>query len=560
MRVYEYGLLDPTEGEETIDRQLRLAQSYYNAQIEAERQMRWDSLPQELRDKIGAEQAGKGLRWGDLSDQLKEEIRVETTKIKHRSPDKPFQERRKKVRAEHAADGLYSGTYNLTDQAVDSARKTAQPWKRRNPEKAPLWWAMPRFRSLKLGRGQGEFGVQIYGGGIGLEQLYGGRDKRVTVVQPPPEAYDDSTPRGERRRLQRTELWIRAASENRKPVWARFPMIMHRPIPEGSIIKLVKIQRIPWEQGKRWKWKALFVVDEPATLPRNGHRTVAVNLGWRKMGPGELRLATWVGSDGREGELRVGEEFTGRMAKARDIRGIRDKLRDEMKEKIACLGDIGIDCSRWKSFYRFHDLANDESLGEEVLSILRAWKKRDQHLWWYERGCRSGALRYRREQYRLLAKKLAWEYDVLVIEDYDLRDIVEDPDRQQLPSRQRVEGAPSEARSVLRSTGGREGCTVIDGESKGATQVCHICGYDESWNAAPRVWHTCPGCGAAWDQDVNNCRNMLASAPSSTSGPGPLDPEQKRHVGRFHRAKKAKEEEAAGAESEGCSKSTGISL
>ena len=194
---------------------------------------------------------------------------------------------------------------------------------------------------------------------------------------------------------------------------------------------------------------------------------------------------------------------------------------------------------------RFHRLIKDqgESFPEDVLATLQEWAERDNHLWWYERGCRSGALNYRREIYRLFALEMAKTHDIVVVENYDIKDIAEDPDRVKEPSAQRVEGAPSEARGILRSTANRLGCLVIDGKSKLATQRCHLCGHEAPWDAAPEVMHTCAGCGEEWDQDVNNAKNMLKSAQDGLAEALLKKKSKKKYVGRFHKKKEETQEQ-----------------
>jgi len=534
--VYEYGLLDPTEGYEEIDHQLRLAQAYYNDMCELEHRLRAELLEARL--------------WDEVVEGKKER------KLPRSAPTGEFGAERKALRGKYSAQGLYYGTYLLTEQAFDQAR--AMAWK---CDDVTEWMRLPRFRSSRHLRGRGEIAVQI-SGGISVDTLHEMSDSRVRAGRPPEGAYDEATPRGERWRLARTELQIRVASESRKPVWARFPMIMHRPLPPNGVVKWAKVLRIPWEQGHQWKWKVLFVIDDrvDAKPAKTGPSIVAVNLGWRLMGEGELRLATWVGSDGREGELRMGGSLTERWWRACRIRSRRDLDLNALREALV---ELGVNCGRWKSFDRFHRLLRSEGLTDEARAVLAPWAARDRHLWWYERGCRGHALKCRREQYRLLAAQLAAEYDAIVVEDYDLREIVTNPERQQLPSRQRVEGAPSEARAALRSAGTREGCVVIDGESRGATQRCHVCGCAEPWDAARNVMHTCPDCSTVWDQDVNNCRNMLAAATSGdevAAAREALEAKGARYVGRHARAKKAKKEREEKDGKEGRSKGDGEAM
>jgi transposase len=55
------------------------------------------------------------------------------------------------------------------------------------------------------------------------------------------------------------------------------------------------------------------------------------------------------------------------------------------------------------------------------------------------------------------------------------------------------------------------------------TMVCHQCGSREEFDAARHLRHQCQSCGAAWDQDFNAARNLLASGQVVAETPGSLD-------------------------------------
>jgi transposase len=328
---------------------------------------------------------------------------------------------------------------------------------------------------------------------------------------------------------------------------------MHRQLPEDGVIKWVKVIRRRWDQRWKYRWVVQFTVQTPEPArwlgDRDSSRTsslVAVNLGWRQLDSGELRVATWVDDAGKTGEVRLPTSFRDRLRKAHSLRSIRDQNLDQLKELLAKHVPHAM---KWRSFERFYMLEHDEELPDAVREEVATWAYRDRHLWWYERGCQRGALKHRREIYRLMALELARTYPTVIVENYDLRDIVEDEDRAQQPSAQRVEGAPSEARAALRSTVSRLGGTLIDGESKLATQECHICGYGrekgERWDAAKAVMHTCKGCGATWDQDVNNARVLLTRAMVLMQK-GELKPRDTKRPARFAKRHKAKDEHVEG--------------
>lgn len=536
--VYEFGALQPTDGVDQVEDQIWLAHQYYNQLVEIERERRLavktaqetigDISQAQERFQAAAEHVkalAKQKKQAKSHDKKvappsKEEIAEaqETKKEAHealkaakKASKEALDPLYAKIDKEAHAKGIkaranckvYWGTYLQIEQFFAQACNPPK-WKPGMKPPKP-WHERPAFRKWD---GRGIVAVQLQGG-LPVDEIFG-NDSRIQIAPLPENAYDTSVPRGQRNRLQRTTLKLRVGSDGRKPIWATWPVFLHRELPEGAVVKWAKIVRTPWHQKWPYRWKLQITLQVPDPQPRRGDSRVAINLGWRLMDDGTLRIATWADSRGRTGELRLDRSFRDRIEKVKSIRSQRDTEMDVLR---GVLLEAGVKCEKWKSPNRFKRFFRTESEGleESVRTILANWVYRDNHLWWYERGCRNGALNYRKEQYRLFALKMAREYTFLVVENYDLRKIATDENRVAKPAGQRVEGAPSQAREILRSTGNREGCLVVDGNSKQATQRCHICGDESPWDAAPKITHTCAK-GHTWDQDINNARNMLASA------------------------------------------------
>jgi len=535
--VYEYGLRQPTSGIDDIDDQIHRAHRYYNKLIEIERWRRAQvkkaqlQVPEVANTKKVVEALREDLealrtqhkrakshdgkthppRAGAIKDttaalkaarQGYRQAKKDAADILKPLYKKVDEERNALVRQARGESGVYWGTYLCIEQFASQAAQTA---KRESPD----------FRRWT---GDGMLAVQIQNG-LDAGALFGD-DTRVQVAPIDSKAWDKSISRGKRKRMQYTTLRLRVGSTgpgNREPVWAEWPLFMHRELPADASIKWVRVIRRRWDQRWKYRWVVQFTVEVPEAPGWQGEGTrkgmVAINLGWRKLATDALRVATWVDTEGNVGELQLPVSFRQRLEKANSIRSIRDRKLDELKAAIVPLLP---ECSRWKSPKRFEGLLRQDDLPDGVRDLVNKWAYRDRHLWWFERGCRQGALRYRREIYRLFALEMAKKYPLVIVEDYDLRPIVTDENRIKLPSHQRVEGSPSEARHVLLASVSRLGGMVIDGKSKLATQECHLCGYgkekDERWDASPKIEHTCVGCGENWDQDVNNARVLLARA------------------------------------------------
>lgn len=582
--VFAYGLLQPTMHWLEIAKQLKLAHEYYNRRVEIERAKRaaviadrralpgfneaFDEL-HEIKAKLDRfDQQGKLLKKNGSKMSLEDQEEIKVLKAKRKDVgarlgalkeihkeeldkiyekiDADFHERELDARANC---GLFWGTYLLVEGSFDQARTAKQVLVGPDGKlrKIKPWAELPDFRSWRKTQGRGLLGVQVQQR-MGQDQanLFSGKHPVLRIDPLPENAFDPGVPRGERKRLQRTVLRMRISAPQKKgeprepPIFGEWPLYMHRPLPAGAKVVGATVLRFPWDQGFEYRWKLQITVKVPAATQRDGYPMVAVNLGWRKLTDGSLRVATWADTDGNTGEVVLSRsEYRDRIEKSESIRSTRD---ENLNAILPALKAVGVPCSGWKSPRRIYDLtrnideiwvtdATDEeldtlspdelkarrrklhrSIQDDAAAVAKPWVDRDRHLWWYERGCRTGALNYRKEQYRLFALELAKKYETIIIENYDLRGIVEDEYRIKEPAKQRVEGAPSSAREIFESTGTRLGCRVLMGESKLATQQCHICGCTIRWKAAPRIMHTCVQCGNTWDQDVNNARNLLDRA------------------------------------------------
>jgi transposase len=551
IRVFEYGLLQPTSELAPIVEQIRGAHNAYNLLVEIERERR--ALIKDAEKDVPEVDAAKDV-YKNFLEAIKEDAGATPDEKKRRrtAARRAFTTAKNAVLADkyaevsdhsaarnkeaYAAKECFWGSYLWIQRAADLAVKTAKG-------------DGPKFRRWQ---GEGALAVQLQRG-MAPDRLFG-PETRVRVDELPAEAWDKSVPRGQRNRMQRTVLHLRIGSEGRAPIWADWPMVMHRPLPEGSAIKwavVIRRRRCNW-----FRWVVQLVIEEKDPKQKKCDSVVALNLGWRRFTDNTIRVAYWVDSVGQQGELRLPATLLERLDQAEAIRSHRDKLIDELKawlveRKPELPEEVRKVIHLWRAPKRFVGLLRQEELPEEILDRIRQWHKRDLHLWQYETGCRTGALNHRRELYRLFVKELAGSYDVLAVENYNLTDIVTDPDRKKKPANQRVRSAPSILRDTLHGTGKRDGCTIFAPETKLATQACHVCGYgkepDQRWDAAPNVDHICAGCGDEWDQDFNNATNLLARTQEAIKNGEALARKKPKKKARF--AKRHKKSQPAAAAS-----------
>lgn len=376
VRVYEYGLLPPTVNADLVDQQMRDAHRYRNMLTEIERarrtrvreimsshqdmaplQQQIDELTakrNELRDGVKKTRAATRSRsetkeQRDAIKALNEQIKNLVIKIKEireavrKDPEVQNAlgiaeaDARQRVRDERAKCGVYWGTYLLQEADADRARQES---------------SMPKFEPW---RGNGRVSVQLQGG-LELSGLWGS-DTQIQIAPVSPDAYDRRVPKGARRRAGRTVLRLRVSSMKGRPVWAEFPMIMHRPLPEGAVIKVATVQRRK-RDCVSWYWRLQMTVDTTACIsarpPAPDHGAVALNLGFAVRPGGTIRAGFLVGTDGLAKEIltvksdiyRGAELSPDQLAKAmswisnglkksEDIRSIRDNNLNMMKASFA---------------------------------------------------------------------------------------------------------------------------------------------------------------------------------------------------------------------------------
>jgi hypothetical protein len=321
-----------------------------------------------------------------------------------------------------AATKAYWGTYLIVEAAADASRQ--EPLYDRDMV-TPI---APRFRRWT---GEGSIGVQLQNNKLTCGQLLAARDTQARLVLRPP--------RDDRDRVQQRygDLWLRVGSEGRAPVWATWPIKLHRHLPDAGQVKWIRVtaRRV----GTREEWSCEVTVDDPAPraveLDDSLSGAVAVELEWCEDG-GRVRVASTLDHEGRRGSVWIGEHLVAGLRKPEGIRSVRDTLLNDLRERLAraivesrdapmwLLGEAST-LSLWRSPSRFRELArrwrerrDDSARG--AYELLDAWEIRDDHLLDYEDGQRKGAIRARTDLYRRTAADLARRYRTVVLPERDL--------------------------------------------------------------------------------------------------------------------------------------------
>jgi hypothetical protein len=236
--------------------------------------------------------------------------------------------------------------------------------------------------------------------------------------------------------------------------------------------------------------------------------------------------------------MRLDANIRQRLDHANSLRAIQDRAFDEVKAALLAWFSARTEplsealklaltnVALWRSAKRLGAAIGVWTTARvdgdtEILERLTAWWKQHRHLYDWESCERDRTLNRRKDIYRNMAAQLTRKYAVVVLEDFDLREMAkhEKPESETkvgpAPTRRnRVVAAPAEFRLAIKSAAPGNGCRIIAVNCAYTTMKCHRCGHVEKWDAAASLRHTC-SCGAEWDQDYNAAVNLLALFSSS---------------------------------------------
>lgn len=555
-RVYKYGLLAPTDGAALVHEQMLAAHRYRNTLVEIERGRRAalrkldreqevlvplrqviDAAETELLAALASVKACRSAS-RSRSDTEGQRARVRLARVAKRDALAFWRQRRIDLRddpetisaralIEDRAHELrtnarahcqtYWGTYLLIEDADMAARKM------------PLYDGLePSDPHFVRWQGDGHVGVQLQGGMSASEAL-SNNDTRFRIAPVDEKAWFSKV-RGERRRMSRTFVKLRLGTgDGRSPIWGTWPMIMHRPIPEGGRIKRATVSLK--HRGPREEWSIEITVDMPELVHTTcGKGAVALDVGWRVM-TDEIRVGRWYAENGESGELRMPIAILGGFKKTEDLRSIRDKnfnaARNALKIAIAVLPEVPEwlqtatrTLSQWRALTKLAALAkrwktNRFNGDKTAYDNLEAWRYHDYHLWSWETSQAIKTLRRRKNEYRVFAAQLATRFETLVMEKFDLRAVAKRPlpetpvTENETARYSRQISSVSELRLILaQAFTGRGGYSVAV-PAENTTKICNHCGSIEHWDQAAELHHACDACGTVWDQDDNAARNLL---------------------------------------------------
>lgn len=448
--------------------------------------------------------------------------------------------KRLKARADYIDLGLRTGTYERVENSIKQAKKST---------KRPL-----HFESYD---GSGSIGTQLIGG-LTVSELHSCDDTRVRL-QPLPDNYWQ-LPRNRRRHAARLLVWLRIGSNpDRSPIFAEFPVTLHRPLPKDAVVKWAYIVR--HRVGRYLEWRLQLTI-ESATFctPAQpvGEGACAVNLGWRRILDDEgeligLRGGYVVDEIGREREILVPEKLWRGVVWVDKLAATRDHELDAVRTTLmAYLHDLGDRAPAWLTeatqglrqwraqrkmqglVDRWRRESDRPPEDAAIVARLEAWAKHDRHLHRWQETHRDRIYAHRKETWRVIAADLANHYATIIVEETKYPKIEEweqlapedgDPGDGREQRRMSRLSAPGELRAAIVFSADKRGARVIVGKTRRITQDCAWCGHEDEFDAAASITHRCGSCARLWDQDANACRNLLKREGfSSGEAPPPVDP------------------------------------
>jgi transposase/ribosomal protein S15P/S13E len=456
-----------------------------------------------------------------LYDELKTykaEVKIAIKPLLHKL-DSEHKAKIKSLRQEYAAKGLYWGNYNAVLDSYLTARSRAMK------EGAEL-----RFHRFER---SGRWTCQIQGG-MRIADAFSLADNRFQIDPVAPEAWTHPS-RNERRRLCRTKARIRIEStDDRQPVWLELPIVMHRPIPSDCLIKSVSISAKKVGNRSRWFLNVTVVTNGTAAATDQTGKVVAIDVGWRRKREG-LRVGYWVDSDGHKGEILLDESFLqtdDRLAKLQQNRDnnfnlAKEKLLQWLSSKTGDNGEVPewlLESTKYLNQWRacaklaalvLHWRDNRFDGDGDICDWLEKWRKQDKHLWTWQANLREKMMGRRLDQFRVLASNLVKKYDVIILEDFDLRKVKTKKNPEEgvdvdsaIRNVSKIASVSALRNEIFRACA--EAGKIIEKSAPfNTTLECPFCGGKINNHPRPAITVTCGTCGATYDQDWAGAENLI---------------------------------------------------
>jgi putative transposase len=225
---------------------------------------------------------------------------------------------------------------------------------------------------------------------------------------------------------------------------ADIPIWLHRSIPKDANLKQVTLKKEPTGE-----WFATFGVEMNREPPENPEQCVGIDVGI----------------------LKYAHDTDGTAVESLDLSDERERLEREQR----------------KLSRKQHGSNNCEKQRRRVAE------------------CHADLRRKRRNFLHKLSNYYAREYDLVAVEDLNVKGLIESPSN----SRNTASAAWRTFLLLLEYKCKREGTRFVAVNPRGTTKECASCGV----STEKPLWvreHSCPGCGFEADRDANAAWNLLS--------------------------------------------------
>lgn len=379
--------------------------------------------------------------------------------------------------------------------------------------------------------------------GAAPDEVVGGGLSMLRVGQVSPEVFSMGTTARTRECKTWCDMRVDAAGHI-----VRFPVWLHRPLPENGRVKLARLS---------WKRKGEGIVGKMCltiSMLADGYATAnksrsacGVDLGWRLRPDGGLLVATVVGTGGETKRVYLDRRW---MAGMDQVERLSSHIDGGLLEVAAAVRDMesppapiaeavagwrpGLG-SRHVDATALHDAVR--ALNYDVPSAVLHWYRRYRHLLVWRDNLRSKLIGRRREVFRLSAREIAKAYRAIGIEDLDLSDMAK-VKRSDLGDNalfaqarsNRVRACVHELCDSILHQAKKNGAEIVRA-TKYTTMRCRDCGQLTKQKDRSSVVWICEKCGAVWDQDVNAAGNLMAVAVGNASGDVVIEPDDGKSMG-----------------------------
>jgi len=424
-------------------------------------------------------------------------------------------DRREKVIFARQSSKLWWGNYNSIIKSYEQSRNAAS---RVN--------GSINFREFD---GSGRITNQIQGG-ASIEVFFDGRHSQVKVGRVSRDAWSHPV-RGERRRLQRTWLTVTIFVKDGFRRTVTWPMVMHREIPEGFLIKEVVVTRK--KLGLEWKWQVIFlctrIISSIASSNDKSERVCAIDIGWRRVSEG-VRIATTVSKEGELNFYYLPEILLDSFRFLDELRTRRKKMLfditsyiknldvsespDEVRSQILLINNLPRDNAR-EIFNLVLIWHKHISFEPECFGKILQWTRDDKKSYIWQVNHRRRIMGRRIDLYHNIARKIISNSTTVIINKIEVALLIKKF------YAKRVEGgfpirahwyrsvvAPSELRRIIEHQC-KKSEVLIKYSNKNFNVSCPTCGSDKRTSRPEDIKVACLHCGSTWDPDVNTCKSML---------------------------------------------------